>query len=109
MHAAVPFRRRIITKPLDRHIPHARHDSHAEHHVNGIGDLKADFGQRRIGRPHDIGNDKHGSPAHRTLQHSLELGVSFRWLRPIVRWSGFLFRRRANEGELLNPGNVVRV
>src|SRR6266581_5602931 len=99
MHTAVPFRGRIIAEPPDRYVPHARHDSHAEHDVNGIGDFKAYFGEPRIWRPHDVGNDKHRSPGHPTLQHSLELGISFRWLRPIVRWPGFLFRRRADECE----------
>ena len=34
MHAAVPFGGRIIAEPLDRNLPHARHDSHAEHDVD---------------------------------------------------------------------------
>ena len=71
MHPAVPFRLWIAAEPFDRDLPHARHDAHAEHDVDGIGDFEPDLGQRRIGRPHDVGHDKHGAPAHRAFEHAM--------------------------------------
>ncbi len=109
MHAAIPFRLRIAAEPLDRDLPHARHDSHAEHDVYGIGDFESDFRERRIRRPHDVGHDKHGAPAHRALEQAVQFRICLGRLRPIVRRARFLFRRRADQGELLDPGDVVRI
>ena len=67
MHAAVPFGVWIAAQPLDSDFSHACHDSHAEHDINGIGDFKADFGERRIGWPHNIGNNKHRPTPHRVF------------------------------------------
>ena len=70
MHATVPFRIRIIAEPFEGDFAHARHDPQAEHDIFGIGDLETDLGQRRIGRPHHVGNDEHRAPAHRALEQS---------------------------------------
>ena len=58
-------------EPLDRDLAHPRHDAHAEHDVDRVGDFEADLGQRRIRRPHDVGNDEHGAPAHRAFEHAV--------------------------------------
>ena len=109
MHTPVPFRGRIVAESLDRDRAHARHDSHAEHDVNRISDFKTDFGKRRITRSHDVGNDEHGPSAHRTFQKPMKFCISFPRLRPIISRAGFLFRRRANECELLDARDVVWV
>ncbi len=98
---------RIVAEPFDGDLAHPRHDSHTEHDVNRIGDFKADFGQRRIGRSHDVGNHKHGAAAHRAFEQAVQFRIRFRRFGPIVRRSGFFFCRRANESELFDPGNVV--
>ena len=109
VHAAVPFRVRVFAEPLHRDFSHARHDPHAEHDVDGIGDFEADFGERRIRRPHDVGNDEHRPPAHRAFQQAVKFRVGFRGLGPVIGRAGFLFRRRADESELLDPRDVVRI
>ena len=43
---------------------HSRHDPHAQHHVEGIGQLDADLGERRAGRSHEVGDDVHRATAH---------------------------------------------
>ena len=109
MHAAVPFRFWVVAEPFDRDRPHARHDAHAEHDINRIGDFKSDLGQRRIGRAHDVGNDEHGAAAHRAFEQIRAVSNRSLPARPIVRRTGFFLRRRANESELLDPRDVVRV
>ena len=88
-------------------VAHARHDAHAEHDVDRVGNFEADFGQRRIRRTHDVGNDEHRPPLHRALQHAVEFCVSLGGLGPIVRRAGFFFRRRADERELLDARDIV--
>ena len=55
-------------------LAHARHDAHAQHDVDGIGQFDADLGERRTGRPHEIRNDIHRAAAasrRRTARRSL--------------------------------------
>ena len=41
--------------------------------------------------------------------HSLKFGVGLGWVAPVVGRPGFLFGRRADESELFDPGDVVRI
>ena len=107
MHAAVPLRVWIVPEPFHSNLTHACHDPHIQNDIFRIGNLEADLGQRRIRRPHDIGNDKHRASAHRAFQQTAKFRVRFAGLRPIVGWTCFFFRRRADERELLYPRHVV--
>ena len=109
MHPTVPFCVAIVAEPLDRNFAHARHDAHAENDIFRIGNFETDFRERRIGRAHNVGNDEHGASAHRAFQHCLQLQVHLRRLRPVIGRTGFLFCRCANESELLDARDVVRI
>ena len=75
MDSAVPFPFWIVAEAFDCDLPHPRHDAHAQHHILGIGNFEADFGQRRIRRPHDVGNDKHGATAHRAFEQTVQFRI----------------------------------
>ncbi len=109
MRSAIPFRLRFGLEQVERHLPHAGHDPHAQDNVDGIGDLKPDLGQRRPGRPHDVGNDEEGSTPHRALEHLVQPGVGLARVGPVVGRAGFLLCRGADESELFHPGDVVRM
>ena len=109
MDATVPFRLRIVAEALNCDLAHPGHDSHVENDVNGIGDFEADFGQGRIRRAHYVRHDEQGAAAHRAFKHSLKFRVGLGRIAPVVGRTGFLFSRCANESELLDPGDVVRV
>ena len=109
MDAAVPFRGRVVAEAFDRDLAHARHDPHAEHDINGIGDFEADFGQRRIGRPHHVRHDEQSATAHRALKQALQFCIRLARFAPVVGRAGFFFGRRTDESELLHPSDVVRI
>ncbi len=48
-----------ISKPIERHAAHARHDSHAGGDVCAVGHFHADPALRRIHRPHNVRNHIH--------------------------------------------------
>ncbi len=109
MHAAIEFRVRFFAQLLRGLRAHPGHYAHAQDDVDGVGNLVADFGQRRLRRAHDVGHDKHGAPAHRALQHPMQFAVGFSRVGPMIGRAGFFFRRGADEGELFHPRDVVRV
>ena len=109
MDAAIELGVGLFPEPLGRLPAHPRHDAHAQDDIDRIGNFKADLGQRRVRRAHDVGHDEHGAPAHRALQHAVQLAVDRRRLSPVVGRAGFLFRRRADEGELFDARDIVRV
>ena len=109
VHAAVPLRTRIVTKPFECDLAHAGHDPQTQHDVFGIGDLETDLGQRRIRRAHNVGNDEHRAPAHRALKQSFKFRIGLGWVSPVVGWPGFLFRWCADKSELLDTSDIVRI
>ena len=109
MHTAVPFRSRIVAEAFERDLAHARHNPQTEHDIFGIGDLEADLGQRRICRAHDVGNDEHRAPAHSAREQLPKFRICLGWVRPVIRWAGFLFRWCADKSELLDARHVVRI
>ena len=68
---------------------------------------KPTFVERRIRRTHDVGNDEHRATLHRAFEHAVEFRVGLGRIGPIVRRTRFLLRRRADEGELLDPRDIV--
>jgi hypothetical protein len=109
MSSAIPFTLGIVAQPLHRDGTHPRHDPHAQDDVDRVSNFEADFGQGRIGRPHDVRDDEHRAAFHRAPQHPVQFRVGLVGLGPIVGRAGFLFRRRADQRELLNPRHVVWV
>ena len=52
---------------------HAGHDAHVGDHVRAVGDLDAATRQRRIDRPHAVGNHVHGAAAHAAGEQRIHL------------------------------------
>ena len=109
MSSAIPFALGIVSQSLYRDGTHPRHDPHAQDDVDRVGNFEADFGKRRIRRPHDIRDDEHRAAFHRAPQQAVQLRVGLGGRGPVVRRAGFFFCRRADESELLDPRHVVRV
>ena len=99
----------LVAELIERDLAHARHDPHVQHDVDRVGDLEADLGQRRTGRAHEVRHDVHRAPAHRAFEQAVQLRIHLRRLGPVVRRPGFLLRRRADEGALLDARDVVRI
>ena len=49
---------------IERDLPDARHDPHAEHDVPAVGDLDADLREARSRRAHQERDDVHRPPLH---------------------------------------------
>src|SRR5260370_36154120 len=90
-------------------LPHARHYSHAQYHIDRVGKLNPDFGERRCRRPHQIRNYIHGSSLQGSPDQSVQFLVHLRGWRPVISRAGFFLFWRADEGVLLHPSNIVGV
>jgi hypothetical protein len=94
---------------VERALAHARHDSHVQDDVDAVRELHAELRHRGAERPHDVRHDVQRAADHRAVEEPAELPVPVFRRHPVVRRSHFLLRRRADEGELLGAGDVVRV
>ena len=54
---------------------HPGHEPHVEHHVGAVGDLDAASGERRIERPHAIGDHVHRASLHPAREQRVHLGM----------------------------------
>ena len=107
MQAAVEILAR--TQMLISHLPHARHDSHAQHHIDGVRQLDADFVERRAGRPHQVGNDIERAAAHGAGAEAFELAVHFRRRHPIIGRPRLLGGFRAEKRAVLAARHIQRI
>ena len=64
---------------------------------------------RRADRAHDVGDDVHRPPLHRAVEELAELAVGLVGRHPVVVRPRLLLRLRADEGQVLDAGDVVRV
>ena len=88
---------------------HAGHDPHVGHHVGRIGDLHPAAGQRRVDRAHAVGDHVQGAPAHAAVEQRVDLRVGLVRRHPVVVGAGVLALAGADEGQVLDPGHVVRM
>src|SRR5262249_7736549 len=68
----------------------------------------ADSAERRAGRPHEEGDHVHRPAGHRAVEDLPEPIVALGRRHPVVGGAGVLLVARADEGEVLGPGDVVR-
>ena len=88
---------------------HARHDAHVDGHVDRIGDLDADAGQRRTDGPHDERQHVHGSALHRSGEVGAQLGVGLPRFFPVVGRPGQDLVGRADERRFFGAGDVMNL
>ena len=87
----------------------AGHDVHVEHDVNGVGQFKAVFGERRADDGHGVRNDVHRAALVGAVGESVHLLVHFLGVHPVVGGTGVLLALTADEGAVLDAGDIVRV
>lgn len=85
------------------------HDVHVEHDVNGVGQFKAVFGERRADDGHGVRDDVHGAALIGAVGQSIHLFVHFLGLYPVVRGACVLFLFTADERAVLHARHVVGV
>ena len=87
----------------------AGHDAHIQDNHDGVGDLDPDLCQRGTRRAHEIRNHIQRAALHAAGQQAIELRMHLRRSRPVVGRADFLAGRSADEGQLLDAGNVVGI
>ena len=96
----------LALDPRQRGRAHARHDAHVGHHVGAVGDLHAATRQRRIDRPHAVGNDVHRAPGHAAVEQRVDLCVRGGRVHPVVVGAGILLARMAHQREPLHARHI---
>ena len=102
-------RRNEVAGPYDLGqggLAHAGHDPHVDHDVGRIRDLDAKPADRRANGSHRERDDVHRATAHRAREQALQRLAHLARVLPVVGRAGILFLRRADEGPVLNAGNV---
>jgi hypothetical protein len=99
----------VALDPGQRRGAHPGHQPHVRDHVGRIGDLHAAARQRRIDRAHAVGNHVHGAAAHAAFEQRVHGGVAFLGRHPVVVRAGVVGLGGADEGQMLDPGDVVRM
>src|SRR5690348_6097440 len=79
-----PHELAIMRDTLESGPPNPRHDDHVENDVGTIGDFNAATGQRRVDRPHAVGNDIERALAHASAEQIAHLRVRLVWIHPVV-------------------------
>jgi hypothetical protein len=84
------------------------HDAHVHNSVGAIGQLNANLRHRAADGAHRVGKNIHGAAAHAAAEELLELLPHDERVLPVVGGASRVLGQRADEGAVLNPGNVVR-
>ena len=87
----------------------ARHDAHVHHDVGRIGQLHADLRHGRTDRAHAERQHVHGAAAHGAVEQPLELPAHLERVHPVVGGAGGVFRKRADEGAVLDARHIAGV
>ena len=90
-------------------VAHAGHDAHVGHDVGTIGDLDADFGVRRVGGAHEVGHHVHRAAAHAVFEERPDARLGVVGAHPVVGRASVLGVLRADKGQVLGAGDVLRV
>ena len=99
----------IIAERVAHGLADAGHDVHVEHDVNGVGQFKAVFGERRADDGHGVRDDVHGAALIGAVGQSVHSFVHFLGLYPVVRGACVLFLFTADERAVLHARHVVGV
>ena len=99
----------IVAERVAHSLADAGHDVHVEHDVNGVGQFKAVFGERRADDGHGVRDDVHGAALIGAVGQSVHSFVHFLGLYPVVRGACVLFLFTADERAVLHARHVVGV
>ncbi len=99
----------LLAEPVERHLAHAGHGAHVERDVDRVGQLEAHLGEGRVGGPHHVGHHVHRAPLHAAVEEAAHLRVHLGGGDPGVGGAGLLLGGRADDGEVLDAGDVVLV
>ena len=94
---------------LERGAAHPGHRAHADRDVGRVGQLDADVRERRAEGPHAEGHDVHRATAHAAAEQAVELGAHLGRRLPVVGGPGVDLTLGADEGAVLDPGDVAGV
>ena len=87
----------------------AGHDLHRDHDVGGVGDLDAVHRHVGLDVAHDERDDVHRATRHAPLVEVGHQGLHLGRRLPVVREAGVLLVLGADEGAVLDPGDVAGV
>ncbi len=87
----------------------ARHDAHVDHDVGRVGQLHANLRHRRADRAHAERQHIHGASGHAAVEEPFERLAHLERIDPVVRRSGRLLGKRADERAVFDPCHVAGV
>ena len=88
---------------------HPGHDLHGDRHVGRVGDLDAELRGGGVDVSHAEGNDVHGAPHHAAVVQLGQDGLHLSGIHPVVGGAGVVLVDGADEGGVLDAGNVVGI
>jgi hypothetical protein len=98
-----------IAQHFERAAPHAGHDPHVDDDVGRIGEFNADVRQRRAQGTHAEGGHIHGPSPHGAGEDPLHGDAHLARVHPIVGGAGVLPPLAADEGPILDPGDITGI
>ena len=98
----------VLADLVEGSLAHAGHDAHVHDDIRRVGDLDAELRDARADGAHRERHDVHGAAAHRPVEQALEGAAHLTGLRPVVRRTGVDLLLRADEGAVLDSGDVAR-
>ena len=99
----------VVAQHVEHRLAHAGHDPHVDGHVRRVGQLDADVGDRAPERTHREGHHVHGAALHGAGVEPEQLLLHLRGRPPVVGRTGVLLALGADEGAVLDPGDVAGV
>ena len=98
----------VLVDLLEDRQADARHDPHVDDDVGRVGQLHADLRHRRADRPHAERQHVHRPAAHAAVEQLLQLAAHLERVHPVVGRAGGVLRQRADEGAVLDAGDIAR-
>ena len=99
----------FTTNALECRPTRAGHQHHVDDNVGAVGDLDATTRIGRIDRAHAIRHHIERATLHATFEERLHLRFRFAGRHPVVVRTGIILVLGADEGEMLDAGNVRRM
>jgi len=90
-------------------LTHPGHDAHVHGDVRRVGELHTDVRDGRPERTHRERHDVHRPPPHRARVQLEQLGLHLGRRPPVVGGASVGLAHRADEGAILDPGDIARI
>ena len=98
-----------VAEHVERTLAHAGHDPHRRGDVGGVGELHADVGDVGAERAHGEGHHVHRAALHGAGVEVGELGLHVGRCPPVVGGAGVDLLLGADEGAVLDAGDVTGI